>query len=133
SGVASSSPGRTTVAEGVSWHAPCDEIAVSRPMRVMLVADAVGGVWDFALSLAGGLIHYAGASVLLVAVGPPPDAPPLAAAAAPPGLEHRILDGRLEWMEGGREWLAAWRRGVAAHAAEWKAEVVHVNQLGLAA
>jgi glycosyltransferase involved in cell wall biosynthesis len=102
-------------------------------MRVMLVADAVGGVWDFALSLAGGLIHYAGASVLLVVVGPPPDAAHLAAAAAVPGLEHRILDGRLEWMEGGRDWLAAWRRGVAAHAAEWKAEIVHVNQLGLAA
>src|SRR5262245_53309672 len=102
-------------------------------MRVMLVADAVGGVWDHALSLAGGLVRHAGACVLLVAVGPPPDAARLAAAAAVPGLEYRVLDGRLEWMEGGRDWLAAWRRAVAAHAAEWKAEVVHVNQLGLAA
>ena len=55
-------------------------------------------------------------------------------------VDHPMAPGKtmrgtttFEWMEGGRDWLAAWRRGVAAHAAEWKAEVVHVNQLGLAA
>jgi glycosyltransferase involved in cell wall biosynthesis len=98
----------------------------------MLVADAVGGVWDHALSLAAGLLRLAGARVLIVAVGPAPDAARLAEAAAIPGLEHSVLDGRLEWMEGGRDWLDAWRGAVAAHAADWEADVVHVNQLGLA-
>jgi glycosyltransferase involved in cell wall biosynthesis len=98
----------------------------------MLVADAVGGVWDHALTLAAGLLRLAAARVMVVAVGPAPDEARLAAAAAIPGLEHRILDGRLEWMDGGRDWLDAWRGAVAALAAEWRADVVHVNQLGLA-
>ena len=49
-----------------------------------------------------------------------------------PGLEWRALAGQLEWMDGGRDWLGVWRREVAALAAGWGADVVHVNQLGLA-
>ncbi len=98
----------------------------------MLVADAVGGVWDYALSLAGGLIDLAAADVLLVAVGPPPDEARLTSARAIPGLVCHVLSGRLEWMEGGHDWLSAWRQAVASLAADWDADVVHVNQLGLA-
>lgn len=101
-------------------------------VRVMLVADAVGGVWDYAVSLAGGLIRLAGARVLLVAVGPSPDAARLASAQAVPGLECHLLSGRLEWMDGGHDWLSAWRQTLATLAADWGADVVHVNQLGLA-
>jgi glycosyltransferase involved in cell wall biosynthesis len=99
----------------------------------MLVADAVGGVWDYALTLSRGLIQYARAHVLLVVVGPEPDETLAAGAAAVPDLEFRVLTGRLEWMEGGRDWLHAWRRALTSLAVEWRADVVHVNQLGLAA
>ena len=58
-------------------------------------------------SATGGIARLAAARVLVVAVGPAPDEARLAEAAAIPGLEHRILDGRLEWMEGGRDWLVA--------------------------
>jgi glycogen synthase len=102
------------------------------PLRVLLVADAVGGVWDHSLLLARGLIDLTGAQVLLIAAGPAPDASRKAAADAVPGLEWRALAGRLEWMDGGRDWLGVWRREVAALAAGWGADVVHVNQLGLA-
>jgi glycosyltransferase involved in cell wall biosynthesis len=102
------------------------------PLRVLLVADAVGGVWDHSLLLARGLIGLAGARVLLIAVGPAPDASRSAAADAVPGLEWLALAGQLEWMDGGRDWLGVWRREVAALAAGWGADVVHVNQLGLA-
>ncbi|MGH2368694.1 MAG: glycosyltransferase family 4 protein, partial [Chloroflexota bacterium] len=101
-------------------------------LRVMLVADAVGGVWDVTLTLAGGLIRYADARVLLVVVGPAPDEARLAGARAIPHLEYRLLSGRLEWMEGGQDWLVAFRQGVAALAADWQADVIHVNVLGLA-
>ena len=99
---------------------------------MLLVADAVGGVWDHSLLLARGLIGLTGARVLLIAAGPAPDASRSAAADAVPGLEWRALAGQLEWMEGGRDWLGVWRREVAALATGWGADVVHVNQLGLA-
>ena len=99
---------------------------------MLLVADAVGGVWDHSLLLARGLIGLTGARVLLIAAGPAPDASRSAAADAVPGLEWRALAGQLEWMDGGRDWLGVWRREVAALAAGWGADVVHVNQLGLA-
>lgn len=101
-------------------------------VRVMLVADAVGGVWDYAVSLASGLIGLAGARVLLVAVGPPPDPARLASAQAVPGLECHVLSGRLEWMEGGHDWLSAWRQALVTLSTDWGADVLHVNQLGLA-
>jgi glycosyltransferase involved in cell wall biosynthesis len=104
----------------------------AEPLRVLLVADAVGGVWDHSLLLARGLIRLAGARVLLLAAGPAPDATRSAAAGAVPGLEWRALAGQLEWMDGGRDWLGVWRREVAALASGWGADVVHVNQLGLA-
>jgi glycosyltransferase involved in cell wall biosynthesis len=98
----------------------------------MLVADAVGGVWDYALTLAGGLIQGGDARVVLVVVGPAPTEARVGSARAIAGLQLHVLDGRLEWMEGGQDWLGATRAGVARLAAEWAADVVHVNQLSLA-
>src|SRR2546422_828560 len=96
-------------------------------LRVLLVTDAVGGVWDVSLTLAAGLLAHGGAVVLLVVVGPPPDEPKLAAARAVPGLRLAVLAGRLEFMEGGADWLETFRRQVARLAVEWQADVVHVN------
>ena len=89
------------------------------PLRVMLVADAVGGVWDYALALAGGLLRSESVRVLLMVVGPPPTGEQRAAAGVMPGLEVRVLGGRLDWMEGGHDSLHALRRGVVALAAQW--------------
>jgi len=97
------------------------------PLRVALVADAVGGVWDVTLALAGGLVAQAGAAVLIICVGPPPDAAREAAARAIRGLELAILGGRLEWMEGGRDWIEILRRETARCAAAWRADIVQIN------
>jgi glycogen synthase len=102
-------------------------------LRVLLVADAVGGVWDYALSLAGGLLGGDHADVLLVSVGPRPDESRLQSVRCIPGLELEVLDGRLEWMEDGQNWLQAFRSQVVHLAQQWRATLVHVNQLGLAA
>jgi glycosyltransferase involved in cell wall biosynthesis len=102
-------------------------------LRVLLVSDAVGGVWDSCLALAEALCRSGDATVLLAVVGPPPTEAQAAAARSIPRLQLRALRGRLEWMDGGREWLERHRLSVARLAAEWGADLAHVNQLGPAA
>ena len=97
---------------------------------MVLVADAVGGVWDASLTLAEGLLAGDAAAVLLVVVGPAPSAPKLAAARGVPGLSLQVIDGSLEFMAGGHNWLETFRGEVARLAAEWQADVVHVNASG---
>lgn len=102
-------------------------------LRVVLVTDAVGGVWDSNIALARALGGSDAADVLLLVAGPPPDDAQTHTAQRIPRLTLRLLDGQLEWMTGGRDWLARHRIAVATAAVEWDADVVHVNQLGLAA
>lgn len=67
------------------------------PSRILMTADAVGGVWDYALELARGL---AGAGVVtsLAVTGGPPDAAKRAALAEIPGLTLDVAPFKLEWM-----------------------------------
>ena len=67
--------------------------------RVLMTADAVGGVWTYALELAAGL-DRAGVAVDLAVMGPPPDRAQRAAAARIPGLTLDAAPYKLEWMEG---------------------------------
>src|SRR5829696_2598388 len=69
-----------------------------RAMRVLMTADAVGGVWTYALELAAALAPH-GAQVALAVMGPPPSAAQRTAAAAVPNVT--LLEGafRLEWMD----------------------------------
>jgi glycogen synthase len=68
------------------------------PRRVLMTADAVGGVWPYALELSAGLSR-AGVRVLLAVLGPAPDEAQRTAAEQVAGLELIWLGGRLEWME----------------------------------
>lgn len=100
------------------------------PARVLMTCDAVGGVWRYAVDLARGL-RDEGVETLLVGVGPRPEAGGLAA----------DLDGiALEWLDRPPVWMApdpAAVRGlpdeIAALARGFRAELVHLNQLGEAA
>ena len=69
------------------------------PARVLMTADAVGGVWQYALELGRGL-SQGGTAVVLAVMGPAPSAAQLAAAAAVEGLSLRHRPYRLEWMQG---------------------------------
>jgi glycogen synthase len=69
-----------------------------RLSRVLMTADAVGGVWTYSLGLAAGLAE-AGVAVDLAVMGPPPDAGQRRAAAAIPGLRLHESALKLEWME----------------------------------
>jgi glycosyltransferase involved in cell wall biosynthesis len=88
-----------------------------------MTADAVGGVWTYALELAAAL----GADVHLAVMGPAPDAARRAQAADVPGVTLHHGDFRLEWMDEpwddvarAGEWLARLGRRLAP-------DVVHLN------
>lgn len=68
-------------------------------MRVLMSADAVGGVWTYALDLAHELAVL-GIGVDLAVLGPSPSPAQVAEAAAVPGLAlHDSGGARLEWMD----------------------------------
>ncbi|HEX8984787.1 MAG TPA: glycosyltransferase family 4 protein [Bryobacteraceae bacterium] len=96
------------------------------PGRVLMTADAVGGVWTYALELARGLAAR-GTSVMLATMGPPPDENQRRDALCIPGLELFTGDYRLEWMEEpwedvrrAGEWLLGLERQHAP-------DVIHLN------
>src|SRR5215213_8757866 len=63
------------------------------PRSVLMTADAVGGVWTYALELTRTLGRH-GVHVSLAVLGPPPDADQRAAASALPNLQLFEHDGR---------------------------------------
>jgi glycosyltransferase involved in cell wall biosynthesis len=113
------------------------------PTRVLMTADAVGGVWTYALELARALAPL-NIRTTVVTMGPPPDRDQLAMAAAVEGLELLTTDFKLEWMndaDGDVESAGAWLldlaerlrpsviqlNGFAHGALPWPAPVVMVG------
>jgi len=96
------------------------------PDHVLMTADAVGGVWTYALELARGL-SARGVHVTLAVMGPSPTASQRSDAAEVERLTLRESNCRLEWMDGpwddverAGEWLLALDRELAP-------DVVHLN------
>ncbi|MBP2294627.1 glycosyltransferase family 4 protein [Azospirillum rugosum] len=97
-----------------------------RPSRVLMTADAVGGVWDYALELARGFARL-GIATDLAVMGPAPDEGRTAAAARIPTLTLHHQPFKLEWMAEPEEdlhkagdWLLALEKRLSP-------DVVHVN------
>ena len=91
-----------------------------------MTADAVGGVWTYALELARALAAL-GVDVQLATMGPRPSGAQRAEAAAVPSLVLHESDFRLEWMDEpwddvarAGDWLARLERDLAP-------DVVHLN------
>src|SRR4051812_8519632 len=72
-------------------------MARAQPLRVLMTADAVGGVWRYSLDLATAL-RYRGVQTTVAVMGPAPrpEQRREAARARVPLVEHA---GRLEWMD----------------------------------
>ena len=100
--------------------------------RVLLTADAVGGVWTYALDLAGGLGAH-GAGTTLAVLGPAPAADQAEAARAVPGLRLLPTGLPLDWLAETPEQVEAAGAALAAMAAETGADVVHLHSPALAA
>ena len=98
----------------------------SRPIRLLMTADAVGGVWSYAVDLLRGLAPHGVESTLAV-LGPAPTADQRAAAAAVPGL--RLLETALplEWLADSRAEITASGQALAELAREVGADLVHLN------
>ncbi|HVH13474.1 MAG TPA: glycosyltransferase family 4 protein [Longimicrobium sp.] len=98
-------------------------------MRILLSTDTVGGVWDHAVTLARAL-GAAGHEVLVAALGEPRD---VRLARLPEGVEYTWRDYRLEWMPDAGDDVRASAEWLAELAALWQADVVHLNQMAVAA
>ncbi|WP_204623570.1 glycosyltransferase family 4 protein [Crenalkalicoccus roseus] len=100
--------------------------------RVLLVADAVGGVWSYTLDLARGIAERGGDAVLAV-LGPPPAEDQREAAAAVPKLRMIETGLPLEWTAETPEALETTGNALAEMAAGSRADIVHLCSPALAA
>lgn len=94
--------------------------------RVLMTADAVGGVWTYCLQLATGLAR-AGVFVDLAVLGPPPGESQRRAALGINGLTLWTAPFRLEWMEGSADDVARSGQWLLELADRQSPDVVHLN------
>lgn len=101
-------------------------------MRLLLTADAVGGVWQYATDLARALAGM-GVETVLAVTGPAPTAAQMADAAALPGTRPIDTGLALDWLAASAEEIHAASRRLAALATETDADIVQLNAPALAA
>jgi glycosyltransferase involved in cell wall biosynthesis len=95
-------------------------------MKVLMTADAVGGVWTYALDLAAGLSQH-GVDVVLAVLGPAPSPAQREAAGRIPSLELVESGTRLEWMPNPWRDVDAAGECLLRLAAERRVDLVHLN------
>ena len=96
------------------------------PRRVLVTADAVGGVWTHALELARGLGER-DVEVLLAVLGPAPDEGRRAEAAGVPGLRVEATGLPLEWQDRAGPLPCEARRTLLALERGFRPDLVHAN------
>ena len=99
---------------------------MTAPRRVLMTADTIGGVWTYALELAGALAG-GGTRVLLATMGRPLSSWQRAAAAGIEELSVCESDHRLEWMDDPWEDVACAGRWLLELEAEFEPDIVHLN------
>ncbi|WP_437689259.1 glycosyltransferase family 4 protein [Sorangium sp. So ce176] len=105
---------------------PTPAAAAPRPGRVLMTADPHGGVWTYAIELAGALSR-AGVATVLATMGGPLSDGARAAAAAVRGLE--LVEGayRLEWMDDPWDDVAAAGEWLLDLEERTRPDLVHLN------
>jgi glycosyltransferase involved in cell wall biosynthesis len=101
-------------------------------IHVLMTADAVGGVWQYALELARAL-GSADVRTTLAVLGPAPGADQAADARAVPNLTLRTLDLPLDWTADRQEDLEKAAAAISDLATGIGADLVHLNSVTLAA
>ena len=96
------------------------------PRRVLMTADAVGGVWHYALELARGLTG-SDVEVVLAVLGPPPAPEQELAAAAIDGLTLVHGGFALEWMPGAERDLDAAGTWLLELEEAFAPDLIHLN------
>lgn len=98
-------------------------------LRVLITADAVGGVWQYATELAKALVPQ-GVEPVLALLGPSPSSEQLREAA---GLKLIDTGLPLDWLAADEEEIAVAGEAIAKLAAEEQADLVQFNSPALAA
>lgn len=102
-----------------------------RHPRVLMTADAVGGVWTYARGLAEGLSAH-GVEVTLAVLGPSAGPERVAALLPMPGVRVIETGLPLEWLADTPAEVTQAGRALARLAAETGADLVHLNSPALA-
>ncbi|MGI5915175.1 MAG: glycosyltransferase family 4 protein [Anaerolineae bacterium] len=97
-----------------------------KPIRVLMTADTVGGIWTYAVELARALGRH-GVEVALATMGAPLSTQQRQEVAAVPGLALYESHYRLEWMED--PWEDVYRAGdwLLELEEELAPDVIHLN------
>ncbi|HEY8611401.1 MAG TPA: glycosyltransferase family 4 protein [Roseomonas sp.] len=91
-----------------------------------MTADAAGGVWTYALDLAGELAAR-GVTTILAVLGPGPTGGQQALGAAIPGLELRLTNLPLDWLADRPGAVLAAGQSLSHLAQETGADLIHLN------
>ncbi|MBV9392154.1 MAG: glycosyltransferase family 4 protein [Verrucomicrobia bacterium] len=94
--------------------------------RILMTADAVGGVWTYSLDLAAGL-QRRNVEIILAVMGPRPSEKQRQDARALQNLHLAESDFELEWMESPWESVDAAGNWLLELAAEREVDVIHLN------
>jgi glycosyltransferase involved in cell wall biosynthesis len=97
-----------------------------RPRRILMTADAVGGVWSYVLELAKDLCAH-GTEILLVVIGPEPTPDQREEAIRIPGLALVVPHLELEWQDRAGPLTAEARQRLSSLADAFRPDLVHCN------
>lgn len=106
-------------------------VSGSTALRVFMTADAVGGVWQYALDAAEGLRPH-GVQTTLAVLGPSPSGDQVQRAKAA-GLDVIVTGLPLDWTAERREDVEAAGKAIVRLAADMTPDVVHLNSPALGA
>ncbi len=95
-------------------------------MKLLMTADAVGGVWHYAMELIRAIEPH-GVEVVLATMGGNPDADQLRQARQLPNLLLCSADYKLEWMDSPWEDVAAAGEWLLELEARHQPDVIHLN------
>jgi glycosyltransferase involved in cell wall biosynthesis len=101
-------------------------------IRLLMTADAAGGIWTYALETAQGLAER-GISTTLALLGDQPSDPALRAAQAIAGLEIELTDLPLDWTASSAAEVSHAGEHIARLARRIPADLVQLNAPALAA
>ncbi|MEJ1158622.1 glycosyltransferase family 4 protein [Prosthecomicrobium sp. N25] len=114
-------------AEAIRPPAPQGHVpARDRPRRILMTLDAVGGVWRYAVDLAGAL-NRRGVRVILVGLGPEPLDGQIAEVEAMADTELAWLDLPLDWMAGSVEEVGPVAARIGDIARAHDVDLVHLD------
>ncbi len=98
----------------------------NRPKRILMTADAVGGVWTYALELARALGKH-DVEVAIATMGPEPSRAQREEAAAIPNVDLFTSNYKLEWMQNPWDDLRAAGEWLMNLEGRLRPDVVHLN------